>query len=64
MTLVTYSDSRRFFQDKISPLFFSTVFQNVDGRRLRNATVISNLRLYQTITDISFVRSLLIQYFI
>ena len=59
MTLVTYSDSRRFFQYKISPLF-STVVQKVDGRRLRNATVISNLRLYQTITDISFVRSLII----
>ena len=37
MTLVTYSDSRRFFQYKISPLFFLTVFQKVDDRRLRNA---------------------------
>ena len=63
MNLVTYSDSRRFFQNKISPLF-STVFQTVDGRRIRNAIVISNLRLYQTITDISFVISLMIQYFI
>ena len=64
MTLVTYSDIRRFFQYKISPLFFSTEIQKVDGRRLRYATVISNLRLYQTITDASFVRSLMIQYLI
>ena len=63
MTLVTYSDSRRFFQYKISPLF-STVFQKFNGRRLRNATMISNLPLYQTITDTSFVRSLMMQYFI
>ena len=62
VTLVTYSDSRLFFQYKISPLF-STDFQKV-GRRLRNATVIPNLRLYQTITDISFDISLMIQYFI
>ena len=63
MTLVTYSDSRRFFQCKISPLF-STVFQNVDGRCLRYATVISHLRLYQFIIDVSFVGSLMIEYFI
>ena len=63
MTLATYSDSRRFFSIK-SHHFFPTVFQKVDGRRLRNATVIPNLRLYQAITDISFVRSLMIQYFI
>ena len=48
MTLVTYSD-------------ILTVFQKVDWRRL---TAILNLRLYQTITDASFVRSLMIQYFI
>ena len=63
MTLVTYSDNHRFFQYKISPLF-STVFKKVDGRRLRYASVISNLRLYQTIADASFVRSLKIQCFI
>ena len=38
--------------------------QKVDGRSVRYATVISNLRLYQTITDASFVISLLIQYLI
>ena len=61
MTLVTYSDSLCFFQCKISPLF-TTIFQNDDGRRLRNATMISNLRLYQSITDLSFVELLMIQY--
>ena len=50
MILETYSDSPRFFQYKIPPLF-STVFQKVDGRHRRYATVIQNLRLYQTIID-------------
>ena len=63
MTLVTYSDSRRFFQCKISQLF-STVFKKVDGRCLRYATVISHLRLYQYFTDVPFVGSLMIKYFI
>ena len=63
MTLIAYSDIRRIFQYKISTLF-SKVIQKVDGRRLRYATVISNLRLYQTITGALFVRSLMIQYFI
>ena len=58
MTLVTYSDSRRFFQCKISQLFL-TVFQKVDGWYLRYATVISHLRLYQSISDVSFVGSLM-----
>ena len=39
---------------------FSNLFQKVDGPRRKYAIVISNLRLYQTITDISFVRSLII----
>ena len=65
MTLVTYSDSRRFFQCK-SHHFFGTIFEQaksrkyqgvtkVNGRRIRYATVVSNLRLYQIITDESFV---------
>ena len=60
---VTYSDIRRFFSIK-SHHFFSIVFQNVNGRRLRYATVISSYRLNLTNTDASSVRSLMIQYFI
>ena len=52
MTLDAYSDSRRFFQYEISPLF-STVFQKVDGRRRRYAIVISNLHVYIIITGVS-----------
>ena len=64
MTFVTmyYSDILRFFSRK-SHHFFSNVFQTVSGRLLRYATVISNLRLYQTITDVLFVRSIMIQHF-
>ena len=47
-----------------SPHFVSTVFQKVDGQYLRYATVISHLRLYQSIIDVSFVGSLMIKYFI
>ena len=44
-TISTISDSHRFFQYEISSLF-STLFQKVDGRRRRHATVISNFRVY------------------
>ena len=43
--------------------FFSTVFQKVATRCLRYAIVISHLRLFQSITDISFVGSLMIERF-
>ena len=59
-TLGAYSDSRRFFSMK-SHHFFSTVFQKVDGRRRRYAIVISNSRVYITITGGSFVRTLMFQ---
>ena len=51
MTFAAYSDSRRFFQYEISPLF-STVFKKNDGRRQRYAIVISNSRVYIPITDV------------
>ena len=63
MTLVTYSDSCRFYQCKISSLF-SSVLKKVDGRYLGYATVISHLRLYQSIADISYAGSLMFKYFI
>ena len=59
-TFGAYSDSGRFFQYEISPLF-STIFQKVYGRRRRYAIVISNLRVYITITGVSFFRTLMIQ---
>ena len=60
MTVVTHSNIRRFFSITSHHFFF----QKVDGWRLRYVTVISNLGLYQTITDASFARSLKIQYLI
>ena len=43
---------------------FSTVFQKVDGLCLRYAAVISHLCLYQFITDVSFVGSLIFKYLV
>ena len=59
-TLGAYSDSRRFFQYEISPVFFDR-FPKSDGHRRRYAIVISNSREYVTITVVSFVRTLEVQ---
>ena len=63
-TLGAYSDSRRFFQYEISSLFFQPLTKKLKVGA-EDIQMLFQIRVYilKTFTDLSFVQSLMIQYF-